>query len=121
MACAHAFAGHVCRHWSLNLLKGRENTLGREEFEVVEGEGGEGLMTEAVTLLSAFALDQLAANCVEISCDVRNERSRAVAERCGFVLEGRLRNAVPDADGNPVDTFVFSCVPADDGAASTGN
>jgi ribosomal-protein-serine acetyltransferase len=74
---------------------------------------GRGFMTETVTMLSAFAFDHLKANRVEISCVVRNERSRAVAERCGFVLEGRLRNVFLDAKGDPVDGFVFSRLPGD--------
>lgn len=74
---------------------------------------GHGFMSETVCLLTNFALDHLQAQRVEIICDVRNARSRAVAERCGFVLEGRLRNALPGVDGSPADALVYSRIPGD--------
>lgn len=52
---------------------------------------GRGWMTEAVHGITRFASRQLQANRIEIRCDSRNERSRRVAERCGFTLEGILR------------------------------
>jgi RimJ/RimL family protein N-acetyltransferase len=67
-------------------------------------------MTEAVRLLTDFAFDHLAANRVMIRCDARNTRSAAVAQRLGFILEGRMRcdNVAPD--GQLRDTLVFSLV-----------
>jgi RimJ/RimL family protein N-acetyltransferase len=50
---------------------------------------------------------------LELSCDARNERSRRVAERCGFVFEGRLRNAMTAPANEAVDALVFSLTPAD--------
>ena len=74
---------------------------------------GRGFMSEAVNLLTSFALEDLQANRVEIYCDGANTRSRAVAERCGFVQEGRLRNARMDQDGRLGDSLVFSVIPGD--------
>jgi ribosomal-protein-serine acetyltransferase len=74
---------------------------------------GQGIMSETVRSLTDFALDALQANRVEIVCDASNERSSRVAERAGFTLEGRLRNALPSPSGNPVDCLVFSVVPED--------
>ena len=74
---------------------------------------GHGFMTETVQRLARFALDDLHANRVELYCDVANDASRRVAERSGFLLEGRLRNALPASDGSPRDSFVFSLAPAD--------
>ena len=48
---------------------------------------------------------------VEIRCDARNLRSRAVAERCGFALDGVLRNEALGVDGAPRDTCVYSRLP----------
>ncbi len=73
---------------------------------------GQGHVSETVRLLSALAFDGLAARRVEIRCDRRNTRSRAVAERCGFELEGILRNNVLGVDGHPRDTCVYSRVDA---------
>lgn len=81
---------------------------------------GRGYMRETVTLLTGFAFEGLAANRVEIRCDERNERSRRVAERLGFTLEGRLRNTVLDADGQPRNTLVFSLIPEEYAAVRDG-
>jgi RimJ/RimL family protein N-acetyltransferase len=39
--------------------------------------------------------------------------SMRVAERCGFTLEGRLRNRGVSRDGTPRDLFAYSIVPGD--------
>jgi RimJ/RimL family protein N-acetyltransferase len=72
---------------------------------------GHGFMTEAVRVLTRAAFELLHANRVEIRCDVRNTRSRAVAERCGSVLDGTLRNDNVTTDGRLRDTLVFSLLP----------
>jgi len=69
---------------------------------------GQGHVGEAVRLLTALAFDRLAARRVEIRCDVRNARSRAVAERAGFALEGVLRCDALGVDGSPRDTAVYA-------------
>ncbi len=73
---------------------------------------GQGYVTEAVRLLVELAFGQLAARRVELRCDPRNEPSRRVAERTGFILEGHLRNAVLVSDGL-ADALVFALVPED--------
>lgn len=77
---------------------------------------GHGYVTEAVRLLVGLAFGQLDARRVDLWCDATNERSRNVAERCGFVFEGRLRNRSLTPDGQPRDDFVFSLVPGDPAA-----
>jgi RimJ/RimL family protein N-acetyltransferase len=67
---------------------------------------GRGYMTEAVTALRVFALDKLRARRIEIRTDERNVRSRRVAERTGFELEGIMRNY----DRFPADTVRNMCV-----------
>lgn len=69
---------------------------------------GRGHVGEAVRLLTALAFDRLAARRVEIRCDARNARSRAVAERAGFALEGVLRCDALGVDGSPRDTAVYA-------------
>ncbi|MEO6276785.1 GNAT family protein [Roseateles sp.] len=69
---------------------------------------GQGHVSEAVALLTALAFDRLGARRVEIRCDARNLKSRAVAQRCGFELEGVLRNEALGVDGAPRDTAVYS-------------
>jgi RimJ/RimL family protein N-acetyltransferase len=69
---------------------------------------GQGHVSEAVRLLAALAFERLDARRVEIRCDTRNVKSRAVAERCGFELEGVLRRDALGVDGTVRDTAVYS-------------
>lgn len=71
---------------------------------------GRGYVSEAVQLLTRLAFDRLGANRVEIRMDPRNVRSRRVAERLGFVLEGTLRRCAPGAGGRPEDRHVFALI-----------
>lgn len=73
---------------------------------------GQGHVSETVRLLTALAFDRLAARRVEIRCDARNARSRAVAERCGFELEGILRNNVLGVDDHPRDSCIYARISA---------
>jgi ribosomal-protein-serine acetyltransferase len=74
---------------------------------------GHGFITEAVQLLTRLAFDTLEANRVEIRADPANARSCRVAERSGFVLEGRLRRCGWGPDGRPADRLVYALVPED--------
>lgn len=74
---------------------------------------GQGLVTECVELLARMAFETLKANRLEIRADARNHRSRAVAERCGFVLEGILRREALAVDGGLRDTAVYGRIAAD--------
>jgi RimJ/RimL family protein N-acetyltransferase len=69
---------------------------------------GQGYVTEAVRALSAMAFEQLRARRVEIRMDDVNLRSRAVAERCGFELEGILRRDSLTPAGAPRNTCVYA-------------
>lgn len=60
---------------------------------------GRGYTTEAVWALTRVAFEELGAKRVEIRCDDRNLASSAVAEKCGYELEGILRNFEPGPDG----------------------
>jgi ribosomal-protein-serine acetyltransferase len=75
---------------------------------------GHGYMTEAVRLLSDYALNKLAAKRVMIRCDERNTQSANVARRLGYVQEGRLRNEFRSPDGTASTTLVFSRIPGDE-------
>ena len=74
---------------------------------------GRGYMTEAVKLLTNYALTSLRASRLEIRCEERNQRSAAVARRAGFVQEGRLRN-MPGKHARSLCTLLlFSLIPED--------
>jgi ribosomal-protein-serine acetyltransferase len=72
---------------------------------------GNGYMTEAVQGITSFAFHELKARRVEIRCDSRNVKSRAIPERLGFTLEGVLKNDDISVDGNGLrDTCVYAKV-----------
>lgn len=74
-----------------------------EKFE------GKGYMTEATLRITQFAFEELDAKRIVIRCDRDNVKSRAVAERAGFELEGILRNDELKANGIQLrDTCVYS-------------
>ncbi len=68
---------------------------------------GRGLVTRAVGRLLRFAFEEEGLQRAEIRCAPENARSRAVAERLGFRLEGRLRRAERLSGDRYVDHLVF--------------
>jgi RimJ/RimL family protein N-acetyltransferase len=72
---------------------------------------GKGYITESVRGLTVFAFKILEAKRVEIRCDQRNMRSRKVAERLGYRLEGTLRNNRLAVDNRLENTCVYSMIP----------
>ena len=60
---------------------------------------GRGYVTEAVTATVASIFDHLGTDQVRIHCDEGNERSRRVAERCGFRLDKMFPEEKQGADG----------------------
>lgn len=71
-----------------------------------------GRPTFAVGLVQ-LAFKKLGAERVEIHCSHLNEPSQRAAERCGFALEGRLRNHKREPDGKLRDTLVCALVAGD--------
>lgn len=69
---------------------------------------GKGYVTELVKALTNFAFEHLDANRVEIQCDSKNTKSRAVADRAGYQLEGILRNDELAHDGSLRDTCIYA-------------
>ena len=69
---------------------------------------GNGFISEAVAGLVAFAFASLAVVRVEVVTDEENTPSRRVAERCGFQLEGTLRNERRSPDGSLRDTCIYA-------------
>ena len=53
---------------------------------------GRGWTTLAVQVALVYAFDRLGADRVQVMSDEANAASRRVIEKCGFALEGRLRN-----------------------------
>jgi len=73
-----------------------------------DGAEGQGYVSEAVRLVTDYAFTGLTANKVALHCDARNARSIAVAERLGFVREGRLRGEARAKDGVFADELHYA-------------
>lgn len=71
------------------------------------GFGGKGLITEGVRALSDYALHELGANRVFLTCDDKNIRSWRLAERAGFQLEGVMVNERLNLQGQLRSTRVY--------------
>jgi ribosomal-protein-serine acetyltransferase len=61
---------------------------------------GQGFVTEAVQAALRFIFEHLRAHRVRLEANETNTRSRRVAERCGFVQEGQLRQNRRNPDGS---------------------
>lgn len=77
-------------------------------------ETGKGYVTEVVRGLTKLCFEQLGAARVEIRCDHLNAKSAAVAERCGFVLEGILKNNERNPKGELRSTRVYALTTLND-------
>ena len=64
------------------------------------GHEGQGYVTEATKEVLHFIFEHLGAHRVRLECDDSNLRSCRVAERCGLVKEGHIRENKKSADGS---------------------
>ena len=82
-------------------------------FIVDKDHEGQGFVTEAVQAMLPFLFVHLGAHRVRLHCDDTNVRSRRVAEYCGFVLEGHIRENKLNADGTSSGTLCFGLLKSD--------
>ena len=68
---------------------------------------GQGYVTEAARAALAFVFEHLNAHRVRLECDDTNTRSARVAERCGMVCEGHVRENKRNPDGTRSGTLHF--------------
>jgi ribosomal-protein-alanine N-acetyltransferase len=68
---------------------------------------GQGYVTEAAKASINFIFKVLKAHRIRLECDDTNTRSRNVAERCGFIKEGHMREDKKNADGTISGTLHF--------------
>jgi aminoglycoside 6'-N-acetyltransferase len=68
---------------------------------------GKGYVTEATNGALRFAFEHLQAHRVRLECDDTNVRSSLVAERCGMVKEGHVRENKKHADGSLSGTYYY--------------
>lgn len=70
---------------------------------------GNGIMTQAVKSLTAYALLELKLHRIFAEPYTTNPASARVLEKAGFIREGLLRSNV-FKDGKILDQFLYSCV-----------
>jgi ribosomal-protein-serine acetyltransferase len=96
-----AFVGHASVHalmW--------KHGCAELAYWVTSSAAGRGYASAAVDALTDMLFER-GFHRVEIRCDVRNEASRKVAERCGFRLDGTLREHMRRGDGTFRCSHVF--------------
>lgn len=76
---------------------------------------GHGIMTRAVHLLVEYAFEALDLHRIEIHVALENHRSRRIAERLGFAMEGVLRQ-VQRLRGQYYDHALYALLRDDDSA-----
>jgi RimJ/RimL family protein N-acetyltransferase len=74
---------------------------------------GRGLATCAVRLLAGWAFHELALARLWLQIESDNVASQRVAERCGFVREGRLRSHFEGRDGGRMDVLIYGLLPGE--------
>ncbi|WP_340539019.1 GNAT family N-acetyltransferase [Nocardioides sp. GXZ039] len=80
---------------------------------------GHGYATEAARALLDWGFSTLPLNRVQAEADTRNDASRRVLEKCGFTLEGTLREDCI-VDGVVSDSWVFGLLRRDRDAGTAG-
>jgi ribosomal-protein-alanine N-acetyltransferase len=68
---------------------------------------GKGFVTEAVRETIKILFNELNAHRISLKCDENNLRSIRVAERCGMVREGKLRENKRNPDGTYSNSLIY--------------
>ena len=102
IVCDGRLAGIIGQHYVDTL--NRRTELG---YWLDAGHQGRGIVTRSTARLTEYAFREQDCNRVMLHCAVGNLKSRAVAERLGFVQEGVLREAEWLYD-HYVDLVVYS-------------
>ena len=70
---------------------------------------GQGLMTEATNAITQYAFKQLGVQRISLTCDIDNVRSKKIAERLNYTLEGILKShRQKPINGEISDTLVYA-------------
>jgi RimJ/RimL family protein N-acetyltransferase len=74
---------------------------------------GHGIASAAVRLLAGWAIDALQIARLALHVEPDNGSSVRLAERCGFVFEGRLRSHFETKDGRRSDLLMYGLLPGE--------
>jgi ribosomal-protein-serine acetyltransferase len=104
--------GALCGVVGLFRIDDRRET-GEMGYWVGAGNEGRGIATRACRAMLQYAFDERGLHRVELGIAASNARSAALAERLGFTLEGRLREADRLVDGTRDDLLVYGLLAED--------
>jgi ribosomal-protein-alanine N-acetyltransferase len=90
----------------IGLVNSNVNEFGIGYFSDIEYEG-KGYVTEAVRTVVKTLFESLHAHRIRIETDDTNLRSIRVAERCGFMKEGHIRENKKNLDGTYSGTLYY--------------
>lgn len=76
-------------------------------YFIAQAHTGKGYATEAARAAIRYAFERLNVTRVDLRCAADNLASQQVAERCGFVQEGRFRQHHRKKDGTLVDMLWY--------------
>lgn len=71
---------------------------------------GQGIGVTAVNMITSYGLQTVGFRRIEGYVDTDNVASRALLSRCGYTLEGILKNKVTRANGEQIDMALFAKV-----------
>ncbi|WP_160724591.1 GNAT family N-acetyltransferase [Bacillus sp. USDA818B3_A] len=83
------------------------NSMASIGYYLAKNAEGHGIITRSVKALLNYCFFQLGLNRIEIRCGVKNNKSRAIPERLGFVKEGIVRDG-EHLNGHFHDLFIYS-------------
>lgn len=86
-----------------------DNNMGEISYWLAKEYNGHGIITKALQILTQIGFDKMHLNRIQLTIDVDNTQSCAVAERCGFKYEGTLRKYFL-LRGIPRDMKIYSIV-----------
>lgn len=96
-------------------LKNFDHSIPKAEigYYLASAMEGRGYGTEALRAIINFAFNQLAVNKLYIRCSLQNNRSFALAERCGFRREGLIRQDFRDHTRQLIDVYYYGITRSD--------
>src|SRR3990167_3411438 len=78
-------------------------------YWVRKSKSGHGYITEATNAITQYAFKQLKVKRIALTCDPDNVKSKNIAERLGYTLEGRLKNhRIKPENGTVGDTLIYA-------------
>lgn len=78
-------------------------------YWIRKSKSGNGYMTEATNAITQYAFKQLQVKRISLTCDPDNIKSKNIAERLGYTLEGRMKNHRIKPDNGAIgDTLIYA-------------